>query len=421
MGTPLQEGSLMNNHKITRAERRRAEREAKKLLRSPQFFNELLDALERDGLVGEKENAVVVYTGASSRIGPNPLNVFVSGQSSAGKNFLVKKVLRLLPRHAFVDVTSISDKAWSYMGDRLRHKVVYIPERNEDVGNVHPLRLLISEDKITRRVTSWKHGKLSTESYVARGPVASISTGTKQLKIDDATRHISISINETAEQTRRIAKSYTRQTKSLSEEEVRTWRMVQSLLEKKMGTEIDLPEWFDEVADRLPVRDLRVRRYFPAFIEACRTVCLIRSFRRDRKLSKQGHLEVEFADFAITALMFDHVFVESLHLGKGVGEATRRLVEEISAAKGRPVGAKDLKHKLGISIDQAYSKLRYAANVGVIRRANKSERTNRKLFLPVPRPRFIPHPEKMFKKLKDLKTKCRFVHPITGEWIEYWR
>ncbi len=272
----------MSRHKqkVSRSERRRAEREAKALLRSPRFFNELLNALEKDGLVGEKENALVVYTGASSRILPHPLNVFEKGPSSAGKNFLIKRIFRLLPKDAIVDIASVSDTAWSYMGDRLAHKVVYIPERNETVGNVHPLRLLISEDKITRYVTSWKAGKLSTREYVAYGPVAAISTGKRQLDLDDATRHITISLNETAEQTRRIAKSYTRQTTILGEEELRTWHMVQRFLENKMGTEIDLPEWFDEVTNRLFVGDLRVRRYFPAFIEACRTVCLIRSFQK---------------------------------------------------------------------------------------------------------------------------------------------
>jgi hypothetical protein len=57
--------------------------------------------------------------------------------------------------------------------------------------------------------------------------------------------------------------------------------------------------------------------------------------------------------------------------------------------------------------------------MGVIRRANKSEKTNRKLFLPTPRPRFVPDPAELFKELKALKDTVRFVHPITGEWIVY--
>jgi hypothetical protein len=70
-------------------------------------------------------------------------------------------------------------------------------------------------------------------------------------------------------------------------------------------------------------------------------------------------VDVDFADFAVTASIFDSVFVESLHLGKGAGEATRRLVEEIVARKHRPLNVKDIMKELKISKDQAYSKLRY--------------------------------------------------------------
>jgi hypothetical protein len=207
----------------------------------------------------------------------------------------------------------------------------------------------------------------------------------------------------------------------LSRNELRAWHMVHRLLRRQVGTKVIFPRWFEEIADGLYVDDLRVRRYYPAFVEACRTVCLLRSFQPGRKLSKHGELVVDFADFAITALIFDPVFVESLHLGKGVGELTRRLVEAISVAKGRPVRAKDVARKLDISMDQAYSKLRYAVKAGVIRQANRPGKNNRKAYLSIPSPRFVPEPEKLFRKLKDLEETVRFVHPITHDWVTYRR
>jgi hypothetical protein len=187
------------------------------------------------------------------------------------------------------------------------------------------------------------------------------------------------------------------------------------------GNKVTFAAWFNEVAKRLFVDDLRVRRYYPAFVEACRTVALIRSFQRDRRPSKRGQIEVDFADFAITSLIFDSVFVESLHLGKGTGETTRRLVEEIVARKNRPVDVKDIMKECKVSQDQAYAKLRYAERAGVIRRANQPERSNRKLYLPASRPRFVPDPEKLFRKLKGLGDTVRFVHPLTGESVTYRR
>lgn len=412
----------MGKHKVTRAELRRAKKAARKLLQSPHFFNKFLLAMKKAGLVGEELNALVLLIVVASRILPRPLNVFVKGRSSAGKNWEVSRILRLMPKSAVAEITSASDRAWNYSGSDFRHRVVYVQEQNEAAGTIDPIRLLISEGKLIRIAPGYADGRRVTKKHVAYGPVAAISTTTKnRLKIDDETRHISIWVDESSEQTRRIAKSYTEQRERLSRNELRTWHMVHRLLERRVGAKVIFPRWFEEIPDQLFVDNLSVRRYYPAFVEACRTVCLIRSFQQHRKISKHDRLKVEFADFAIAALILDPVFVESLHLGSGAGEETRRLVEDIAARKKRAVGAKDIARKLGISMDKAYSKLRYAEQVGVIQRANKPEKSNRKLFLAAPRPRFVPDPEKLFRKLRDFGETVRFVHPITGKWIEYRR
>lgn len=216
----------------------------------------------------------------------------------------------------------------------------------------------------------------------------------------------------------KIVKSYTRQTESLSRKELRTWRVVQCLLEKRIGIEITLPEWFDRVGERIFVEDLSVRRYYQAFIAACRTVCLIPSFQ-SRKVSRATRLTVDFADFAMAALIFDHVFVASLRLRKGVNESTRDL-GRLSAREGGPVQAKHVARELGVSMDRAHRILRNAVAAGVIKRANAPEKTNRKLFLAVPPPRFVPDPKRLFRKL-HLKKTVRIFHPITGERIVYRR
>lgn len=410
----------MSRHKHdSRAERRGAECEAKKLLQSPRLFNKFLRAMEKSGLVGERRNALVLLVVAASRVLDRPLNVFVKGHSSAGKNWLVTRVLNSLPKSAVAEITSASEHAWSYSRSDFRHRVVYLQERNEAVGAMDPMRLLISEGKIVRIVTKYEGGKLVTKKRTARGPVAAISTTTKnRLKVDDETRHISIWVDESEEQTRKILASQFRDVGRLSRKELESWRTVHRILRTKIGIKILFPKWFEQISNEVFAGDLRVRRYFPAFIEACRTVCLIRS-RQDGRQHGNGRLEVNFADYAITALIFDRVFVESLPpLGKAAGEATRRLVEAIAKETGKQVRAKDVSRKLHISMDQAYRKLRYAERVGVIRLANKPEKNNRKKYEALPAPRFVPDPKKLFRKLR-MKEVVSFVHPITGERIVY--
>jgi hypothetical protein len=376
----------------------------------------------RVGLVGEQRNALVLFIVVVSRLLARPLAAFVKGASSAGKNWLVRCILALMLKRRITEFTSASNKAFHYSQSNLKHHVVFLQEKNEAAGGVHPMRLLISEGKVVHLVVRWVHGKLVTKKHVARGPVAAISTTTKnRLEIDEETRCISLWVSTDEEQTREIAKAYTEHDPKRKRKECRIWREVHRLLESRIGIEIRFPNWFKRVPELLFVGDLRVRRYYPAFVEACRTVCLIRSFLPYRKFVKGQPLELEFADFAITAMIFDEVFVESLHRQDGQEEQTRRLVEEIATKKNRPVTVKDIMHRLGISKDRAYTQLRRAKEAGLLRRANEPEKNNRKRYLPAKRPRFVPDPERLFQELNELGSEVSFVQPLTGEWVVYRR
>ena len=186
-------------------------------MRSPRFFNELLLALRKDGLVGEELNALIVFIVVVSRLLPHPLSLFVRGRSSTGKNWIVKRVLRLVPKDAYREITSTSEAAWSYSKDDFRHRVVYDQERDDTGRTARPMRLLISEGKLVRLVTQWVGGRRTIKKHIARGPVASISTTTQsELQIDDLTRHLGIFTDTGSDQTRQIVKQYTKQINGLT-------------------------------------------------------------------------------------------------------------------------------------------------------------------------------------------------------------
>ncbi len=417
----------MTTQKESPTERVKAEAKAKaqaqamKLLASASFFREFLAAMEKAGLVGEQTNALVLLIVAVSRLLRRPLNAFVKGRSSSGKNWLVTRVLLVFPRGRVREITNASEQAWSYAKDYFRHRIIYLQERSQAGGSVHPLRLFISEAKIVRIVSKWVNGERITKKYVARGPVASISTTTQAaLEIDDETRHLSIVIDESPEQTRRIVQAYTKDNPGLSAKELRMWNEVHRLIEERSDCEIVFPAWFDKVAENVFTDDIAVRRYYPAFAEACRAVCLIRSFQPDHQEPSNGEMVVDFGDFAVAALIFDRIFVQSLHRQEGSTLEVREAVRVISSRKNH-AGAGDLAEYLGISVDSAYERMRQAFKAGVIRRANSPEEDNRKFYVAAPRPRFIPDPEELFQKLKEGTNSVRFVHPRTGQWITYSR
>ena len=398
---------------------------ALELLRSQDFFNQVVSATRRMGVVGEERNKLVVFLVGTSRVLEKPLCLYVKGPSSAGKNFLTDTVLSLFPQTEWRTLTSSSKRSWNYLGEQLEHKIVYLKERNADVGPVDPLRLLISEKQLVHSVTVLQDGQFVEQKRVTKGPVAAISTTTRdKVEVDDETRHLSICADKSPEQTTRIMEAALEEQSGLSVEELQVWHQVQHLLQNRAEFPIGFPEWFRPITQSVPNDDVAVRRYFPAFLQACKTVALIRSFKRDEEeLRKEGKITVKFTDFAISALIFGPVFAKSLDKVSEQEFQTQQNVQRISARNdGQPVSATDLAQEMNISSDRAYSLLRSAMDAGTISRANQPARTNLKLYLPATGGSFLPDSEVLFHKLGDSSSeRVKFIHPITGEWVEYRR
>ena len=393
---------------------------AERLLMSPTFFTDCFSSLERTGLVGEQKNALALYLVGTSRLLPRPMNVFVKGHSSTGKNHLVSRVLGLFPEDSYVEITSASEKAWHYSADSFRNKIVYIQEQNQASGSVHPVRLLISEGKLVRLVTVRKKGSEhnTSERFEARGPIAALSTTTQnRLEIDDETRHISLWMDASPEQTKRILRSYTRQPEPLSEAEVAAWRAVQELLATRTGIEIVLPTWFDAVAEYMvdAGHDVRLRRYFPAFCQACRTVALLRSFQRQEPVES---VHVEFADFAIAHTLLDSVISESLHHEGGQTLETAQCIRSLMAKTGKSVRIQQIAEALNLPYKRAAERIQEAERAGLIELANNPEVRNVKRFVATSPQQLLPPPEALFRKL-GLNIQCSFHHPLTGELVVY--
>jgi hypothetical protein len=414
-----------------RAVGRKARPKATELIGSPFFFQRLLEDVRRAGVVGEKRNALALYIVGTSRFRGRPMNALVKGRSSTGKNFIVRTVLEnFLPEKSVHGISSMSERSLNFLSeDNLKNSVLYFYEVDGSARSAHPNRLLISEGKLVHwYVASNKWGK-QVQEEVTGGPVACISTTTEHtLKIDDESRHLSLWMNESPEQTKRIAKAYgTSEKETLTEEMKAAWLEVQQLLEERKESSIELPPWFERVVDLIPIGDVRIRRYWPAFVEACKTVCLIRSFGSTRtKLAMGGRLTVGFEDFAIANLIFDKVVAETLNKSASDEDVwTAEMVQHIAEERGRKLGAgveaTDLVGEPGVtSLDKAYRLLRRAERAGTIYRANLPEKNNGKFYLPSPELGFIGDPEVVFKRLK-VQENVKFVHPITGHWVNYGR
>lgn len=290
-------------------------KEAKTLLESAHFFSELLSALRTNGLVGEERSALVTYIVATSRLLDKPLCLFIKGPSGIGKNFLADAVFAFLPPSEVHTISSSSTRSWNYLGRRLANKLVYVKERNEAAGSIHPARLLISEAQLIHSVTVKQRGRFVQKTLVTKGPIAAVSTTTQnRVEVDDETRHISVWLDETPKQTARIMEASLDAERRLERRALRIWHEVQRLIEKRARISIEFPDWFKNFVPFVRQDNLWARRYFRAFLQACKVVALIRSFRNgNARLKIEKTITVKFTDIAITILIFNLVFTQSIN------------------------------------------------------------------------------------------------------------
>jgi hypothetical protein len=391
------------------------------ILQDEDFFGKVREAVRRGGLVGEVRNALAIYVIAMSSLLERPLNAIIKGPSSAGKNFLALRVLRLFPKTAIREITSSSETAWNYSGDDFRHRIVYLQERNDASGAVHPVRLLISENKLTRIVSVREGGQWVKKEFVAEGPISAISTSTRdRIEADDETRHVSLWVDAPEDQTRRIVRRYVSPSVPLSDNDIEVWHEVYTLASRRISVPIEFPDWFEKIADNVFVGDLRVRRYFPAFLEAVGTIALIRSFREHPDDYESGEsIPVAPADYGIATYIFEDVFVESLSRGEDESLETAKTIETIAASQNDElVDADQLAKLLNISYDKASAKLRSASEAGVIVQSNKPEKNNNKRYRAAKPPRFVPDPKEVAGFLR-LKKPIEFIHPLTGKKLKF--
>ena len=182
--------------------------EAFRFLKNPAIFEEILTDLETIGITGEETNKLTGYLAAISRKLEEPLSVLIQSRSAAGKSTLQDAILSLVPEEDYVKYTRITDQALFYKDeDALVHKIIAIEEDQGMGGAAYSIRNIQSSKKITVATTGKdpSTGKMKTEEYTVKGPVAVMITTTQaELEGETASRFIFLTIDETSKMTAAI-------------------------------------------------------------------------------------------------------------------------------------------------------------------------------------------------------------------------
>ncbi|HEX7845454.1 MAG TPA: hypothetical protein VF476_06585 [Chitinophagaceae bacterium] len=186
----------------------REEREtAIQFLEQKDLLNRTNDMIGKSGVIGEEANRLLMYLIFTSRKREHPLHVISLGNSGIGKTYLQEKVGELIPEEDKVEITTLSENALYYFGQReLQHRLVLIEDLDGAESVLYPLRELQSKKFITKTLAQKSTtGETKTVHIKVEGPVSVAGCATQeQVYEDNANRSFLIYIDESKEQDERI-------------------------------------------------------------------------------------------------------------------------------------------------------------------------------------------------------------------------
>ena len=176
---------------------------AREFLRSSDLTKLTYDLFNNLGMVGQGDNATLLFFIFLTRLFKNPLHAIVMGSSGSGKTHLLQGVAGTIPRQHINVTTSLSENTLYYTPkDFLKHKILLQEDLDGAYNALLPLRELMSNQEISRfsTKTNSRTGDSKQVYLHVEGPVCVAGATTKERVYEDnANRSFLLQIQEDAQ------------------------------------------------------------------------------------------------------------------------------------------------------------------------------------------------------------------------------
>jgi len=180
---------------------------ARSFLEAPELLERTNALIGESGVIGEELNRLIMYLVFTSRKREQPLHVVSLGSSGTGKTHLQEKVGELIPEEDKIEITTLSENAFYYFGQReLKNKLILIEDLDGAQDVLYPLRELQSKKRISKTIAHKNtKGETRTVHLIVEGPVSVSGCTTREsLYEDNANRSFLLYLDESAVQDERI-------------------------------------------------------------------------------------------------------------------------------------------------------------------------------------------------------------------------
>ena len=304
------------------------------LAREPRALDAFAKDLKLCGVAGEAKVGQILYLALNSRhlATKQLVNVAVKGPSSAGKSFVVEKVLGFLPEDAYHFLTSMSERALAYSEESLAHRFLVLAEAAGMSGEfaTYLIRSLLSEGRLRYETVEKTSEGIKPRLIEREGPTGLIATTTRiKLHGENETRMLTVRVDDTPSHTREILEA-------LADEDAKPvnlerWHALQEWI---AGGErrVTIP-YAPKLAKEIPTVAVRLRRDFGAILNLIRSHALVHRATRER--DDQGRIIATLEDYGVVRELVADLISE------GVEATVPKTVRETVAAVERLVGDED--------------------------------------------------------------------------------
>jgi hypothetical protein len=172
-------------------------------LQQTNLLEQTKNDIGKSGVVGEEKNRLLMYVVYTYRKSITPLHIICLASSGTGKTHLQEKVGELIPEEDKIEITTLSENAFYYFGQReLKHKLILIEDLDGAENVLYPLRELMSKRRISKTIAiKNKNGETKTIHLIVEGPVAVSGCTTREsIYEDNANRSFLLYLDESKDQ-----------------------------------------------------------------------------------------------------------------------------------------------------------------------------------------------------------------------------
>ena len=146
-------------------------KEAIKYLKSKNLIKNLVKDLNQTGIIGENDNATILFLALASHKYNNPFSVICLAKSGIGKSYILQKLSECMPTASYSFHTQISANALYYFNSYdIQNKALLVEDLEWTTQMLSPLATLQTQGKLVKtRATKDKDGMLHSTTFEVSG------------------------------------------------------------------------------------------------------------------------------------------------------------------------------------------------------------------------------------------------------------